>query len=186
MTLLRYFFSPNGRFKRLTFWEGLVAWVLLNTLILMIEVAILSFPVDDYLVRNLGDAEHVIYYFLGSSLIFLHWVFAIWTLIAVCAKRWHDLNYPGWLAVVNIIPVVCVGLAILTYLGSVDRDAIRHLITDPHVNVFGIFSSAFHDYKSSFLNIALLTSACSTIGSFIYLGFFKGNSGANGYGKHAA
>src|ERR1700677_2472740 len=111
MPLLLYFFSPSGRFKRLTFWEGLVAWVLLNTFILMIEVAILSFPLDDYLARNLSDTDHGIYYFLCSSMMFLHWVFALWTLIAVCAKRWHDLNYPGWLAVLNITPVVCLGLA---------------------------------------------------------------------------
>ncbi len=186
MTLLLNFFSPSGRFKRLTFWEGIVAWLLLNIALLMIEVAIISCPIDDYLARNVSDTEHVVYHFLASAMLFLHWIFANWTLFAICSKRWHDLSYPGWLAIVNIVPVVCLGLAVLTYLDSVDRDAIRHLITDPHANTFAIFTSAYHDYRANFLSATVLTAACATIGSFFYLGFGKGHPGANEYGKPAA
>jgi uncharacterized membrane protein YhaH (DUF805 family) len=198
MTLLRYFFSASGRFKRLTFWEGLVAWVLLNIIVLIIEVAILSCPIDDYLVQGIGDVDHVVYNFLAIGMLFLHWVVAIWSLVAISAKRWHDLNCPGWLAVINIMPVVFLGLAVLIYLDSLGlmfnystlrvQDSIRCLVTDTHANIFALFSQAYRDYNVNFRDTHLLTSVfwlTILYGSSFYISFFKGNTGANDYGKQS-
>jgi uncharacterized membrane protein YhaH (DUF805 family) len=110
-------------------------------------------------------------------------------LAAICAKRWHDLNCPGWLAVINSMPVVFLGLSVLTYLGSVDLDAIHRLVIDPKANTFEIYSDAMRDYVLHFQNTHLLTSVfwlTILYGSFVYLGVFKGSAGANGYGKQAA
>jgi len=189
MTLLLYFFSPAGRFKRLTFWEGLVAWALINVDLLMLEVTFVTYPLEDHLARGLGDSEHVVYHFITTSMLFIHWVFAIWILAAISAKRWHDLNCPGWLAVINSMPVVFLGLSVLSYLGSVDMDAIHRLVIEPKADVFGIYTDAMHDYVVNFQNTHLLASIfwlTILYGSFIYLGAFKGSAGANDYGKQAA
>jgi len=29
---------------------------------------------------------------------------SIWAAVATCAKRWHDMNVPGWMALTLIIP----------------------------------------------------------------------------------
>ena len=188
-SLLRCFFSSAGRIKRLTFWEGLVVWSLLNIAFLMLEVAIFAAPVAEYLIQNLGDTNHFLYHFLFSTIFFFHWVLSVWVLVAICAKRWHDLNYPGWLAVVNVLPVMFIGLSLLSalsYLDLVKRDMIRLLITDSHINVLGVFSNAFKYYLAHYLTTSLLISVCITLGAFCFLGFFQGNPRANEYGKQSA
>jgi uncharacterized membrane protein YhaH (DUF805 family) len=203
MTLLLHFFSPQGRFKRLTFWEGIVAWIMANTLIAMCEVYVVSMPVfwmfyssptlshltfEDILAAHMGDADHLVFHYLTSAMFFVHWVVAIWVLAAICAKRWHDLSFPGWLAVVNSLPVVFVGVVFLSFFGSVDRDLIHRLtITpDPQNSVFTIMAAARKDYLTNYLETHVLTAmffATFVLGSFVYLGLMRGDDRANSHGK---
>ncbi len=197
-----HLFTLNGRIKRLTFWEGLLAWFLLNTLLLMMEIAFVSTPVygtrvvpvtlPDFLFKNLGDNEHVAFSWLTSGMVFVQWVLALYILAAICAKRWHDLNYPGWLAVVNLAPVACAGLTVLAFLGGIDRLMIHKLLVDPRAGMFAIISGGLGDYSAHYLTFQKLTSYPLPLlsfvvvaGSFLYLGLGKGSKGTNSYGKSA-
>ena len=189
--LLQHFFSPKGRYKRLTFWEGIVAWVLLNTVVMMLETLFLSMPFDYWFGIYLGDTEHVFYSFAYMSMFFVHWVIAIWMLAAICAKRWQDLNYPGWLASINTLPLLVLGITFLSFLGPLGRDMIHPLtITpDPAHGVFAIYNAAKQDFMvhvfwQDILQIVFFAALVAA--SYVCVGFLKGTPGSNRYGKSAA
>ena len=191
-------FTLNGRIKRLTFWEGLLAWFLLNALLVMMEIAFISTPLygtravpvtlQEFLAKNLGDTDHVFFQFLTSAMVVAQWVIALYILAAICAKRWQDLNYPGWLALVNLAPVIGLGLTVLAFLGGIDRTVIYKFLADPHAGMFAMISGALNEYWRYEFSTEWPYALCSAIvtgGSFLYLGLFKGSKGANPYGKSA-
>jgi len=188
------FFTIHGRIKRLTFWEGLVAWLFFNSLVLMTIFAVIATPMYgpatlyDFLSKNLGDTEHVFFHIITSGMLYVQWVFALWMLAAICVKRWHDLNYPGWLAVINLVPVMIPVAGVMAFLGNIDRLLVYKLIADPHAGLFPIISKSLVEVREFALGSNLLQSliiAVLVIGSFLYLGVFKGTRGANAYGKGA-
>ncbi len=192
-----HLFTIHGRIKRLTFWEGLLAWFLLNVLLLMLQIALIATPLGarmaaqplyEFMNKNLGDTEHVSFSWLVSSMLFVQWVIALWILAAICAKRWHDLNYSGWLALLNLVPVVALGAGSLAFLGGIERTMIYRLVADPHAGMFAIITSARQDYWRYYLAGSPwpVIAWVIVLGAFLYLGLGKGSKGANTYGKSAA
>jgi len=187
------FFSPKGRIKRLTYWEGLVAWGFLNTLILMIIISGMMYSTN-FLTKTLGDTDYSIYANLFFALFFFQWVFAMWTLVAICAKRWHDLNSPGWLSSLNVVPVVVIGWGLLEFLSGLARTLYYRLTADPNAlgpgfDFFSLYSQAATNYYDTFIGPNLLYTcyaAAVVVGVFLYPGLFKGSNGGNAFGKTVA
>jgi len=143
---------------------------------------------EDLLANDMGDTTHQIFHYLSSAMFFMHWVLAIWVLAAICAKRWHDLNFPGWLAVVNTLPVLFVGVVFLSFFGAVDRDLIHRITVtpDPQNGTFAVLAGICKDYKANFLEPHMLTTmffVTIVIGAFCYIGVMRGDDRANPYGK---
>lgn len=85
---LHLFFSMRGRISRRKFWLGNVVLALLGSLLLsMVE----GQPPGELATRAMAGATYAL---------------LMWTGIAVQVKRWHDRGKPGWLVVVNVIPVI--------------------------------------------------------------------------------
>jgi MFS family permease len=93
----------SGRIPRATFWG--------MTLALTVMSAIVFFVIVD-LVRTLGAVGFQI-----SLVIQLGWgVVVLWAVLALHAKRWHDLGKSGWMVLINGIPVIGT-LVSLVWLG---------------------------------------------------------------------
>jgi len=181
-------FSVRGRINRLTFWEGLLAFFFLNLGAVMIEVTL--FAVDwlgNLLVSVFNDTNHVLYQYFSLTVIFLHCLVASWILLAICAKRWHDLDRPGWTAVINILPILMLGYGCLSFVSSVDRIMIHRYVVDTRFNPVEVKTDAVATYLR--LDPGLwhfFLAAAVVVAAFVYLGFFEGAKGANQYGKTAA
>ncbi len=190
---MELFFSPRGRIKRLTFWEGLTAWFLLHSLLLIIIIMAMMYARNGF-VWMLADTDLSIFANFFTALFFAEWVFAIWTLAAICAKRWHDLNFSGWLAALNTVPVVVAGQALLAFFGGLERDLVYRYVTDPKAmgegqNLFEVITRAkimfYKDYvepSPMYVTFAVLVVA----GVFLFPCVLKGTSGANVHGKAGA
>ena len=110
--------SFRGRIGRKSFALGAL-------LLLLIQIAlfawVLSFGDGDGSVE-LEDGEAL----LGGFVVLCFWAFAAWGLLAMAVKRLHDLNLPGLLAVVLLVPAVAfLGWLFLALMPG-SRDANQH------------------------------------------------------------
>ncbi|MEO1700814.1 MAG: DUF805 domain-containing protein [Pseudomonadota bacterium] len=93
------FTSFHGRIGRKSFALGAL-------LLLLVQVAlftwVLSFGDGESSVVELEDGDALL-----VGIVFLaFWAFAAWGLLAMAVKRLHDLNLPGILAVVLLLPAI--------------------------------------------------------------------------------
>ncbi|HVU38034.1 MAG TPA: DUF805 domain-containing protein [Opitutales bacterium] len=186
------FLWPMGRFKRQTFIEGLVAWFLLNTFIVMIIIGSMMYSVT-FFTKTLESPGFNIFTQFYLGLFYLEWVFALATLLPVCAKRWHDLGLSGWLCLLNTAPVLVVGAGFIGFFNNVGNVLFYHLFTDdkalgPGINAFTVLAQAQGQYLKYFVNpsplLTFLTLAVM-LGAFLYPALAKGEPGGNAHGKVA-
>jgi uncharacterized membrane protein YhaH (DUF805 family) len=182
-------FSARGRIKRLTFWEGMVAWFLLNILCFILGIAHSAFGFYDLLAVNFGDTDHIWYHRFVMAFTLVYWLGSVWILAVLCAKRWHDLNFSGWLALINAMPFLTFGYAWYVFLDSLSRTMNHNLASDPGYSPFDLWREVertglptLDDW--SYWSLILSCGLIIALGA--YLGFAKGDSGANAYGKTAA
>lgn len=105
LKLLRFLFSPFGRFARLPF-VGVLAWCLTASLLMASLQQITARPEDDPLVLSPRSSA-----FLVAAVLLI-----LWPLVAGVAKRLHDLNLTGWL----ILPVFLTPLIGLLQEGALN------------------------------------------------------------------
>jgi len=80
------YFDPRGRIGRATFWRhGMLALLVLDVVAIAL-LQIVGFDAD--------FAEK-----------WATWAL-MWPLIALSAKRWHDIGRPGWFVLVNLVPAI--------------------------------------------------------------------------------
>jgi len=180
-------FSAWGRIKRQTYWEGLMAWFLLNILGLILGTANFCADYDQRLALDLGDVSHVMYHRLVMAFTLVCCLCSAWILAALCAKRWHDLNFSGWLALINTLPLLAIGYAWYVFLDSVGplmnkQFAAKSTMADLSAQLAAAFPSSPDSW--SYLSLILSFGLIVALGA--YLGFAQGDSGANPYGKTAA
>lgn len=186
------FFWPLGRFKRQTFIEGLLAWFLLNVFILMLIVGSMMYSAN-FFTKTLDSPNFNIFTQFYLGLFFLEWLFALATLMPICAKRWHDLGLSGWLSILNTAPVLIIGAAFLGFFANVGNVLFYHLFTDdkalgPGLNAFTVLGQAQDDYLRYYVNPSPLFTflvLAGIAGVFLYLALAKGESGGNAHGKVA-
>jgi uncharacterized membrane protein YhaH (DUF805 family) len=183
----RVLLAAQGRIKRQTFWEGLMAWFLLNVLCLILGIANFCPAYDEQLAANFGDVDHVGYHRLIMTFTVFCWLGSVWILAMLCAKRWHDLNFSGWLALINALPLLAIGYAWCVFLDSVSRVmnkqfAAKYSMADLWQQMTASMPSNGEGW--SFWSLILSCGLIIALGA--YLGFAKGDAGANAYGKTAA
>ncbi len=189
----RLFLWPSGRIKRLTFWEGLTAWFLINTFPLIVIIMSMMYSMSA-LTLYLGDTDFSIYPNVHLSLLFLEWLFAIWTLAAICAKRWHDLNFTGWMAAFNTIPVVVTGWVVFGFFNAIERQMVYRFTTDSNArglwqNRGNLIAEGKASFDKNFIqNSPMLVTFTVLVvaGAFIFPCILKGTSGGNAHGKTVA
>jgi uncharacterized membrane protein YhaH (DUF805 family) len=93
MSIGKLLFSFEGRISRITYWAVTI------TLILLKIAAIGLLFVDEDL----------------FGLVLLLNIPLIWIHLAISAKRWHDLNHSGWMALTLFFPLL--NFLIIFYLG---------------------------------------------------------------------
>jgi MFS family permease len=96
------FFTFNGRIPRAAFWGMTIMTSILCLFIYFITMKIVPDALHNQPTR-------IFFAVVGA--------FALWTTLALQAKRWHDLDKPGWLVLINLVPVIgtLVSLAILGF-----------------------------------------------------------------------
>jgi uncharacterized membrane protein YhaH (DUF805 family) len=180
-------FSPLGRISRTTFWDGMAAWFLLNILTIILGIAHSAFPFDDRLALGFDDINHVLYHQVVMALTLVYWLGSLWIFTVLCAKRWHDLNFSGWLALINAVPVFTFGAAWWVFIGAVGLTMNRHLALDSRYSPFDLWKEMFPYGLPSVATWSWtsLLSCCLIIAIGAYLGFAEGDTGGNAYGKSA-
>lgn len=180
-------FSVTGRIKRLTFWEGLATWVVINVFCLVCFVSLSATPLNYYLMVSFGDTENVFYHGLIWSVFFLYWIFSLWIFLALSIKRWHDLSFPGWLAVINALPVLITGAAFLVFLWSAERNTIRSVMVDGKSSPFVLWAAFVKMYSHAETDTwhfwHTILSLAIVVAVFLYAGLAKGDARSNNYGK---
>ncbi len=181
-------FRAQGRITRQTFWEGLLAWFLLSALSLIVGIANFSIPSDaDQLATVFGDVDHVWYHRLVMAYTLFLLLGSVWILAMLCAKRWHDLNFSGWLALINALPLLTLGYAWYVFLDSVDRLMIQQFASkSTMLELWQQMAASAPSNLDSWSSWSLILSCGMIIALGAYLGLAKGDSGANAYGKSAA
>jgi uncharacterized membrane protein YhaH (DUF805 family) len=180
-------FSAVGRIKRQTFLEGLLAWFLLNVLFIIIGIAHFTLSYDDQLAVNFGDVDHVWYHHFVMAYTTIFFLGSGWVLAMLCAKRWHDLNFSGWLALINTVPLLALGYAWSVFLNSVGnlmnkQFAAKSTMLDLWQQMAASVPATLDSW--GFWSLVLSGGLIVALGA--YLGFAKGDLGANTYGKSAA
>lgn len=92
MTTIQKLFDFHGRIRRSTWW----AWVLLT----IIVSSFIAWVVSGLLV---GDAPYTLADRVERKIC---WLVMIWPLMALNAKRSHDLGWSGWWTLLSFIPLV--------------------------------------------------------------------------------
>ena len=91
-------FSFDGRIARSTYWAGLVSSLLVGNIL--------------YFLMHLLFGG-------GAGLVTLLWS---WTLLAIQAKRWHDMGRSGWWALTTFVPIINI-ICLVIILGMIDGDS---------------------------------------------------------------
>lgn len=101
-------FSFKGRISRRTFWKTAVSAMAVAWIIGAVLIGI-------YLTGDRGQR-------LAIDGLFLFWIPFGWVLLAVQAKRWHDIEFSGWIALLSLVPYLNIlyGLIALILLGFVE------------------------------------------------------------------
>ncbi len=186
---LKILFSFQGRIKRITFWEGLVAWFLLNILGFIMGIAHSAVGFDLHLATDFGDVDHAWYHRFVMGYVLVYGLGSVWILTVLCAKRWHDLNFSGWFALTNAMPVLTFGYAWYLFLDSLSRTMNYHLAVDAKYSPFDLWKEISRTglpHLAGWDSWSLILSCGLLIALGAYLGFAEGDSGANAYGKSAA
>jgi len=181
----RVLFSPFGRISRMTFWDGITAWFLLNILAIIMGIAHSAFPLDDRMALGFDDFDHVLYHRVVMVFTLIYLLCSLWIFTVLCAKRWHDLNLSGWLSLINAVPIFTFGAAWWVFIDSVSRTMNRHLALDSKYSPFDLWREMF-PYGLPSLATWSWTSLLSCfliIAIGAYLGFAQGDTGGNTYGK---
>lgn len=84
MNLGRLLFSFEGRINRLSYW---MSWVVFVPLAVMV----MAIPTN----------KEMLELYRGVFVLAM-----LWPMLAVQAKRWHDIDMSGWWLLVNLLPVV--------------------------------------------------------------------------------
>ena len=109
MKISRLLFSYSGRSNRAPFWLGLILSLVLPFIIFAIfgalDILAITQQNEDF---NSPTAKAI------ATLIILFWM--IITLTALAAKRFHDLNFAGWLGIFMLIPYL--NFLLILYLGT--------------------------------------------------------------------
>ena len=90
-TLQWLFFGFDGRIARRSFLFSIL-FLLLPQLVLILQI-----------VRNEENQDMLA--LLGLALIAC-WAGALWSIMALCAKRLHDLGVTGWLSLIAFFPAI--------------------------------------------------------------------------------
>ena len=85
------FFTFSGRIPRAAFWGMTIMTSILCLFIYFITVKIVPDAIHN-------QPTQIFFSAVG--------IFALWTTLALHAKRWHDLDRSGWLVLMNLIPVI--------------------------------------------------------------------------------
>ena len=85
------FFTFSGRIPREAFWGMTIMTSILCLFVYFITIKIVP--------DALHNQPTLIFFGVVAAL-------ALWTTLALQAKRWHDLGKSGWLVLINLIPVV--------------------------------------------------------------------------------
>ena len=94
-------FSFSGRIPRSIFWLALC----------------ILLPLTLYINFNPFASAGMEITRLFHRVIYLGWIpVGLWIVIALCAKRWHDVSRSGWLSLILLVPVLGAVVAVL-YLG---------------------------------------------------------------------
>ena len=97
MSLLRVWFSFNGRINRSTFWlKGILGYVCL----VVVGMGVLFFSLGGLDPDTLQESP-------WPLIVLLFWmVLLFWINLAVYAKRWHDHDMSGWWTALMLVPIV--------------------------------------------------------------------------------
>ncbi|MFN0058939.1 MAG: DUF805 domain-containing protein [Planctomycetota bacterium] len=103
-------FSFSGRISRKWYWIGwllnMATWMGLGVLLVLLGEGSTGFD----RVKSTKSLGVVVFLVLGGA--------AVWSSLAVQAKRWHDLNQSAWCILINAIPYLG-GLASFVIQGFV-------------------------------------------------------------------
>ena len=116
-------FAFHGRLPRCAFWGTSILVVMLTVFILLMTSLIVSGGAHLYMPG--GGINHlidVIWFTPNSSRAILSarvicLAVAVWILASIQVRRWHDLDRPGWLVLLNLVPIIgnVVSVAILGF-----------------------------------------------------------------------
>jgi uncharacterized membrane protein YhaH (DUF805 family) len=101
-------FSFQGRISRASFW-GVIGVTLLSVMVLGVLIALLVPSLSATKLNSGGEGMMMV----GIGLIY---ALALWTGLANYAKRLHDIDHSGWLALLIAVPLV--NLILLIYCGA--------------------------------------------------------------------
>ena len=111
--MLRTLFSFDGRLNRRNYWlKGLLPWLLTGN---VAQVAIRATGLED-----LAGGRFI----LPATVILIAGTFH--ALLAITAKRWHDMGHSGWWSLTSLIPVFSLLIVILIGFQRGDKDGNKY------------------------------------------------------------
>jgi uncharacterized membrane protein YhaH (DUF805 family) len=103
-------FSFHGRINRGSFW-AMIGLVLLGIMLIGVLAAVM---IPAFAPKGGGGSMPTVLLVLMIAI----YVLALWVSLATQVKRWHDIDKSGWMALLNVIPLV--GLIALIYVGATE------------------------------------------------------------------
>ena len=114
MSIIQILFSGKGRIRRSTYWLWIILTIVFNMAV--IGGAYLALiGLDGGFQGYLAEMKNIMAGKLDtfSYVYFVLYIFMLWPTICINAKRWHDRNRPGWIAVILVAAsIVSLGLTI--------------------------------------------------------------------------
>lgn len=95
MAIIRFLFSKNGRISRFDYWAFFISLFILSAIIAN-SISEARYGYDE-IAYNLWMVTAIIYYPV-----------ALWSMVMIIIKRWHDRERPGWYAILSFIPIVAI------------------------------------------------------------------------------
>lgn len=100
--MLHFFFGFHGRIRRTSYFFGALAAMCVWSTIALSELAAMSVHLDDRLDSLTWSFDPSPIGFAAVSVLGL---FALWSMLALTVKRWHDVGVTGWFSLLSLPPV---------------------------------------------------------------------------------
>ena len=129
LNILWLLFSFKGRITREVYWLGNILLAVGSVLIMRIYLHG-SFFIDETMPNQIGDPqflENIFNQILQNrpNVLVIAPIFAIvmiWSSLAIVAKRAHDQNLPGWVALLIFVPIQFFPLLVMIFFGIIKGD----------------------------------------------------------------